>query len=201
MEPFHSFFEAFPHTKHILLSMCHEESGRRVVALYPCGMEYVEWLMISQKLHQYAKDTCQYRNFVNYSPSSMMVGINRFYDQLKNQGFRKEYGSKLTMSSPELIHHWWFLTSASVAQLEAVKKLGMEELILESLYRQGVITGMAQKKKGPSVVEHRWASIFPDVFALVPVLQTLKIPFKQAKEMLRPAQLSPSGEAENFDFS
>ena len=201
MDIFHSFFEAFPHKEHIMLSMSHASTGRRVVGVHQCGMEYWNWMAIVQKLTKQSTDECRYHDFAYFSPSSMVEGVNRFYDQYKEQGFRKEYGSKLTMASPVLIHYWDRLTSASITQLQAVKDLGMDHLILEALYRQGFITGVKAKPMGPSVVETRWTPIFPEVFSMVPVLQTLKIPFVQAKEMLRPTPGTLSNEAENFDFS
>lgn len=86
--------------------------------------------------------------------------------------------------APLLAHPrvWFDMTSASETQLMALKTHGIqgESCIFESLIRQGWFGGASRLKKGPSILEHRWNRVFPDVMATARTLRSLGVSSAEA---------------------
>ena len=84
-------------------------------------------------------------------------------------------GTRWLRSDPEL---WWQMHSASTAQLETIKSCAKgSELLLGALVKQGHFgfKNGTPGHRGPSIVENRWRTIFPNEMAFADQCQSLGV--------------------------
>lgn len=118
-------------------------------------------------------------------------GINKA-KELKERGFVTMAGGFHQLSPAGTVwlrdkpENWWFMHSASIAQLQILKSLDCgSDIILETLVRKKWFEGTppSSKNKGPSIIEHRWQSIFPEEMAFAHQCQLLGIRNEQVRSL------------------
>lgn len=111
---------------------------------------------------------------------------------LRVQGNLKELGPGGAQWLKTDIKHWWYMQSASVAQLNVLKDHPQgSEVIMKTLYYQGFLGDKAGShgRRGPSVVKHRWQEIFPDEMAFAANCSGLGIGGIDAIQMWKQTQI------------